>query len=58
MSLRTRVARALGAEKDMGCWHYPRYTEGCWGKRTEKLCWLCRVRYPLALLRILRRHKT
>lgn len=36
-------------------WHYPRYTEGCWGKPGSKLCWVCKFRVPVAILRLFRR---
>lgn len=57
MSLKDRLMRRIGAEREMGCWHFPRFTEGCWGKRTEKLCWCCKVRYPVKLIKLMWRYR-
>jgi hypothetical protein len=42
-------------------YHFPEYTKGCWGKPGHKLCWLCKVRYPVRLaktvVRVQRSHK-
>lgn len=45
----------IGAEKDMGCWHYPEFTKGCWGSPRHELCTFCKVRYPFKLLGVFRR---
>lgn len=38
-------------------YHYPKYTQGCWGGRREPLCYLCKFRYVFAFARIIRRSR-
>jgi len=40
-------------EEVAGRRHYPRYTKGCWGAHGHKVCWLCKLRVPIDLIRIL-----
>lgn len=37
--------------------HFPEYTKGCWGQPGHKLCWLCKIRYPVRLGKLVWRRK-
>lgn len=51
------VALGIG-EEESDEWHFPSYTEGCWGKPGRKLCWCCKVRYPLRMISLFRRERS
>lgn len=55
MSLTEWLAEHGHGEMEGGKWHYPEYTQGCWGGRREPLCYLCKFRIITALIGILRR---
>lgn len=56
MNRLTKALVRLGqGEHQSGKYHYPHYTEGCWGKHGQPLCWLCKFRYVGAIVSLFRR---
>jgi len=52
-----KLLEAAGAEKEGDEWHYPEYTKGCWGHPRHKLCYICKIRYPIKMTKMMRRVK-
>lgn len=36
-------------------YHYPKYTKGCWGRPSERKCWICKVRAPIRIAKVAKR---
>jgi len=34
-------------------WHFPKYTKGCWGNPRHNLCWMCKLRVPYKILKLI-----